>query len=912
VEQPTNDTLINIKHAVTVLNAFGNALAGDSDDSSRCGSVLELQLDSDQQVIGAGVSSFGLEVSRVTEAHPEQRNFHIFHYCTEGTSGPERDALHLQDPYSYRYLQQNGPFSIPGIDDEAKYHELKAALVALDFTPKERACILRIIALVLHLGNVKFSQPDKQALRVDDREALENVAALMRCEAPDIEDTLCSSGDVLQANRSRDLLARCIYSRLHRWVVHHMHTTLCSKDFVNVMVVLDPPGFEVARGLNGYDQLLRNFGAEKLGKVVDDLAYSRAKEDIIRDEVELPPTFIYPDNRAMIELFEKQGGLLGIMGTAGSGSELISAAMRSFTGHPKISFASRTSTSKKPQNFTLRHRCGAVTYDPSSFMRLDCDLPSPEVLQLIEKSLCRFTKVELFRCGAETLSGFSEPDTHTGHLILQLSSIARVLKATELRFVFCLRPNEQQRAGTFDVMGVVREMRCGGLAAYVQYLSQSLCWRIPYAEFNEHFNALHPDRANQDNDVVENVKQILEAVFGDLNETSSDVLQFGRSKIFLRRAEYVALMTRLRQVQDLAAPQAQAVVRASMEQTEYCAQKASAHILQSWLRGALDRLTYYRQLKDDADFRKRQAERESGEMDLIKEKSAWEEMEREKNAQRAAEAVEAAKATMKQIERELAAPPAQAQGKGSPIAPGSVWPGAVDTIAERMQDYYDGQLEVVQKELELMKEAEREEFLSRDAMRAVDVYHQAIQDSQLRRRDLTPQEESNFMEEEDLLAEQSRIVERAFEGIRRLELLESTIEEEEEEQWPHLDELLVQDVDQLVRNRLDTIDQGGETPEQRVAKENAAEEAKWRAVEKFLEEREHLREEVSPSPAHSPENGDEAAIEAEALESQEELDHLFSDMMSMFDRRGSPHNRPRYREKYDYKYRYNQFEVAHP
>ena len=76
-----------IATARSFLSAFGNALSSGGDDSSRCGRMLELQLDNQQQVIGEGVTSFGLEVSRVSEPFTEERNFHIFHYVTEGTSG---------------------------------------------------------------------------------------------------------------------------------------------------------------------------------------------------------------------------------------------------------------------------------------------------------------------------------------------------------------------------------------------------------------------------------------------------------------------------------------------------------------------------------------------------------------------------------------------------------------------------------------------------------------------------------------------------------------------------------------------------------------------------------------------------------------------------------------------------------
>lgn len=318
----------------------------------------------------------------------------------------------------------------------------------------------------------------------------------------------------------------------------------------------------------------------------------------------------------------------------------------------------------------------------------------------------------------------------------------------------------------------------------------------------------------------------------------------------------------------------------------------------------------------------------------------WAELEAEKSKARAQEAADAAAAAIARIEADLLV-----TGPFTPAEPapeGEEAEAAVDIIAARMQDYYDGQLVVVQKELEQMEADEREEYLARDAMKAVDVYHKAIADSMQRRRELTGEEEASFMAAEDVLAQQARIVEKAFEGVqhaaactpclcqchaerigyhvlvcldhalfsgmRRLEDLEATIEEEYlEEDYdpsvPGLDQEVVGIVDQLVQDRLEIIDQGGETPEQRHSKEVAAEEAKWKHVEEFLASR--VSEEPGSSPAG---NADESEIEAEALQSQQELDALFQEMNSMFD--ATPGSKPRYKEKYDYKYKYNMFEVA--
>jgi len=231
-------------------------------------------------------------------------------------------------------------------------------------------------------------------------------------------------------------------------------------------------------------------------------------------------------------------------------------------------------------------------------------------------------------------------------------------------------------------------------------------------------------------------------------------------------------------------------------------------------------------------------------------------------------------------------------------------------LAEQMQDYYDGALETVQKELEAMSKDEADAYRARAAMFAVDSYHQAIKDSIARRRELTQDEEQSFMAAEDVLAQQARIVERAFEGMRRLEDLEASIEEEflEEERDPEvpgLDEEVVDIVDKLVKDRLNTIDEGGETPEQKLSKEKQAEERRWREVEEFIMERQAARDDEPPAGM-----SDEAEIEAEALQSQQELDALFKQMNSDFDNIGNMDAQPRYKEKYDYKYKYNMFEVS--
>jgi len=926
VEQPTNPIISKIQNAICILSAFGNSLAHSSDDSSRHGLMMELQLDREQHVVGAGIHTYGLEVSRVTQPHPDERNFHVFHYLCEGSTGPERTSLQLGEAGEYRYLNQNGPFSIPGVDDVIKYQEMKSAMVALGFSAKERANVLRLLAMVLEIGNLKFSQPagEGQLKAVKDA-SLEAVATLLRVEKDSLSDALCASGDLVKANQTRDALARNIYGRLHKWIVHHIHSNLCAHDFINVLVVLDPPGFEVLDERNGYEQFMRNFAAEKICKLIDDLAYSRAREDLLREQVAIPPTFTYPDNQSTLDVFEAPGvGLLDLSLSCNRTEDYINKAQKSFASHPKVFFPPKNAAGRSQPLFTVRHRCGAVEYKPEHFNLLENDETPQEIYELMGTSQCLFTKIELFRYEVdESLTGFVEPTNQTGHLLQQLAQVQRVLKATELRFIYCLRPNEQMISQRFDMMSVLREMRSGGLAASVNYLTQSLCWRISYHEFNEQFNALHPNRADQDEDLVTNVKQILVEVLGDLGEVSSDGLQFGQTKVFLRRAEYSKLLGALTHEQDKAAPDAQACVRSTLWRGRFTACKEASAQLQGWLRGALARHQYHELIQQKAELEARHAERKAEEMELLNDESkkVWAELEAEKAAQRAQEAQEAAAAAMKKIEDDL--------NNARPFQPPPVPEGEEQTsvdlvIASRMQDYYDGQLVVVQKELDQMDSDEREEYLARQAMGDVDRYHTALQSALERREDLEPREELKMMEAEDILSSQARILEKAFAGIKRLEQLENIIDMEEDDMdnttagVSTLDQEVVGIVDQLVEERLNLIDAGGETPEQKFFKQKEDEEEKWQHVESFLQKR---AEERPPAPASPDEDSDGGELEQEALESQKALDLLMAEMNEVFTDTsptrpssstsklaGSGHKN--YKDKYDYKYKYNMFEVA--
>ena len=62
-----------------LLESFGNATTLKNDNSSRFGKFIDLQFGQQGQIVGAKISNFLLEKTRIVAPCPNERNYHIFY-----------------------------------------------------------------------------------------------------------------------------------------------------------------------------------------------------------------------------------------------------------------------------------------------------------------------------------------------------------------------------------------------------------------------------------------------------------------------------------------------------------------------------------------------------------------------------------------------------------------------------------------------------------------------------------------------------------------------------------------------------------------------------------------------------------------------------------------------------------------
>uniref|UniRef100_A0A0E0GTN2 Cysteine synthase n=1 Tax=Oryza nivara TaxID=4536 RepID=A0A0E0GTN2_ORYNI len=212
-----------------VLEAFGNAKTVKNNNSSRFGKFVEIQFDKYGKISGAAVRTYLLERSRVCQVSDPERNYHCFYMLC---SAPPEDVKKFKvgDPRSFHYLNQTNCYEVANVDDAREYLETRNAMDVVGIGQEEQDAIFRVVAAILHLGNINFSKGqeiDSSKLR-DEKSVyhLKIVAELLMCDEKALQDSLCErvivtpDGNITKpldpdsAALSRDALAKTVYSRL--------------------------------------------------------------------------------------------------------------------------------------------------------------------------------------------------------------------------------------------------------------------------------------------------------------------------------------------------------------------------------------------------------------------------------------------------------------------------------------------------------------------------------------------------------------------------------------------------------------------------------------------------------------------------------------------------------------------------
>ena len=335
-----------------LLEAFGNAQTLRNDNSSRFGKFIHINFCTETGlIVGARISNYLLEKTRITAQIEGERNYHIFYQLFAGGAPDLLKKLGLeQGAAAFNYL---GNRPAPKTDPDADaFQDTVACLTRLGIDEEEQTKVFGVAAAVLHLGNISFddivgedSGEHTAAITDSSRPSLKKACELLGLIEEEVAEailtklltiggkTIKKQSNVATAADKRDALAKMTYSCLFLWLVHSINKTLnqseapipmeCSLSGTSTspvspkkqgyIGVLDIYGFECF-DVNGYEQLLINYCNEKLQRHFNRHLFEVEQTLYANEGVDW--TYItFNDNRPCLELIEGGGGTCGILST---------------------------------------------------------------------------------------------------------------------------------------------------------------------------------------------------------------------------------------------------------------------------------------------------------------------------------------------------------------------------------------------------------------------------------------------------------------------------------------------------------------------------------------------------------------------------------------------------------------------
>ncbi|XP_076957168.1 myosin-17-like [Bidens hawaiensis] len=589
-----------------VLEAFGNAKTVRNNNSSRFGKFVEIQFDKSGRISGAAIRTYLLERSRVCQISNPERNYHCF-YLLCAAPPEDREKFKLESPQSYHYLNQSKSFELEGVSDAHEYLSTRRAMDIVGIGEEEQDAIFRVVAAILHLGNIEFAKGkeiDSSVLKDEKSRFHLNVTAeLLMCDAKSLEDALIKrvmvtpeevitrTLDPEAAIGSRDALAKTIYSRLFDWIVEKINNSIGQDPNSKSLIgVLDIYGFESFKH-NSFEQFCINFTNEKLQQHFNQHVFKMEQEEYTKEAINW--SYIeFVDNQDVLDLIEKKpGGIISLLDEACMfpKSTHETFAQKLYQTFPKNKRFIKPKLSRT--SFTISHYAGEVTYLADQFLDKNKDYVVAEHQDLLTVSKCPFV-VGLFPPLPVESSKSSKFSSIGSRFKLQLQSLMETLSTMEPHYIRCVKPNNVLKPAIFENLNIIQQLQCGGVLEAIRISCAGYPTRRTFDEFLLRFGVLYPDVLDENYDEKVACQMLLDKM-------GLKGYQIGKTKVFLRAGQMAELDARRAEVLGNAARIIQRQMRTYIARKEYISIRKAAIQLQACWR-ALSARKQFEQLRREA------------------------------------------------------------------------------------------------------------------------------------------------------------------------------------------------------------------------------------------------------------------------------------------------------------------------
>ncbi|XP_055390810.1 unconventional myosin-VI isoform X1 [Bubalus kerabau] len=582
-----------IVEANPLLEAFGNAKTVRNNNSSRFGKFVEIHFNEKSSVVGGFVSHYLLEKSRICVQGKEERNYHIFYRLCAGASEDIRERLHLSSPDNFRYLNRGctryfanketdkqilqnrktpehlkaGSLKDPLLDDHGDFVRMCTAMKKIGLDDEEKLDLFRVVAGVLHLGNIDFEEAGSTSggcnLKNKSTQSLEYCAELLGLDQDDLRVSLTTrvmlttaggtKGTVIkvplkveQANNARDALAKTVYSHLFDHVVNRVNLCFPFETSSYFIGVLDIAGFEYFEH-NSFEQFCINYCNEKLQQFFNERILKEEQELYQKEGLGVNEVH-YVDNQDCIDLIEaKLVGILDILDEENrlpqpSDQHFTSAVHQKHKDHFRLSIPRKSKLAvhrniRDDEGFIVRHFAGAVCYETTQFVEKNNDALHMSLESLICESRDKFIR-ELFESSTNNNKDTKQKAGKLSFISVgnkfktQLNLLLDKLRSTGASFIRCIKPNLKMTSHDFEGAQILSQLQCSGMVSVLDLMQGGFPSRASFHELYNMYKKYMPDKlARLD------PRLFCKALFKALGLNEVDY-KFGLTKVFFRPGKF--------------------------------------------------------------------------------------------------------------------------------------------------------------------------------------------------------------------------------------------------------------------------------------------------------------------------------------------------------------------------------------
>ncbi|XP_065335143.1 unconventional myosin-XV isoform X4 [Cloeon dipterum] len=644
-----------ILEASPLLESFGNAKTVKNDNSSRFGKYLDVHF-KQGVIVGAKITEYLLEKSRIVTQAQDERNYHIFYEMLKGLNAEEKEKYGLLTAEKYFYLNQGGSCEIDGKNDLEDFQSLLSAMQVLGLNSDEQDTIFRILASVLHLGNVYFHRKQlkhgQEGVEIGSDAEIRWAGHLLQLNVDGIKrsltmkitearnERLFTPLSIDQALDARDAFAKSLYSTLFSWLVARINQIVCKGGKRTAISILDIFGFEDFKE-NSFEQLCINYANENLQFYFNKHIFKLEQQEYAKEKIEWQ-TITYTDNLPVIHLIAKKP--VGILHLLDDESNFPKATDISFLekchyNHALNELYSRPRMSS--MEFGIRHYAGQVWYNVEGFLDKNRDTLRQDVVELLIGSKIpmvskMFQSLRNYQETTKTLNKANgrfvtmKPRTPTvaARFHDSLQQLLESMSKCNPWFVRCIKPNNEKAAMKFDMPVVLEQLRYTGMLETIRIRKTGYPVRLRFGQFVERYRyLLGPTALPKGTPLREVCRAIL--------DREPENYQLGTHRVFLRETLERRLEEERARVLGTAVLKIQKNVRSYLARRKFQQQKRAAVTVQTAYRGYAARKNFRLKrkvaLKAQANYKMKKERKRFTEMKAeLKRRAEVEKMARER------------------------------------------------------------------------------------------------------------------------------------------------------------------------------------------------------------------------------------------------------------------------------------------